>query len=107
MKNINVKKIAVAFGHLVDAGLTKTARVAMLAYVGSKDGVTAHELAKVFNITRPTAYGALVGMQTRHLVRCEVSLQQGERNRTHVGRWFIEPYGKDVLTNFERAFSLS
>ena len=107
MKNINVKTIAVAFGHLVDSGVTKTARVSMLAYVASKDGVTANELAKVFSITRSTAYGAMVDMQNRNLVRCEITIQRVERQHNHVGRWFIEPYGKDVLTNFDRAFSLS
>lgn len=100
MKNIKTKQMAVAFGHLLEAGIKQTARVSMLAYVGSKNGVTANELAKVFKVTRSTAYGAMVDMQHRNLVRCEVTLKCEGSQKNHVGTWFIQPYGKDTLHNF-------
>jgi DNA-binding transcriptional regulator LsrR (DeoR family) len=100
MKNIQTKQMAVAFGHLLEAGIKQTARVSMLAYVGAKNGVTAKEIAKVFGVTRATAYGAMADMATKNLVRCEVTLHVDGSHKTHVGKWFINPYGKDVIANF-------
>ncbi len=99
------KTIAVASAHLMEAGLTRTDRIAMLSYVAAKDGVDTIEMAKAFGTTRQHIYGAMIGLQKAKLARQEI--RHGNSRKTSVGYWYATPYAKDVLSNFMGSFQPS
>jgi len=106
MESTQIKKIALSVAHLLDVGISRMERVAMLAFVATKNGISANELAKCFNLTRSTVYSAMVTMEKAGLCRQEVRLEKREKHRVHVGYWYINPYGKDVLANFSNALQV-
>lgn len=98
MKEKTYKTIAVASANLLQAGLTRTDRIAMLAYVAAKDGVDTIEMAKAFKTSRQHIYGAMVALEKARLTRQEI--RHGNGRKTSVGYWYPTPYAKDVLSNF-------
>ena len=56
-----LKNIAVSVARLLEAGITKTDRLSMLAYIASRDvGVDTGEVGRAFNSSRAKIYGAMV-----------------------------------------------
>lgn len=95
------KTIAVASAHLMEAGLTRTDRIAMLSFVAAKDGVDTIEMAKAFKTSRQHIYGAMIGLEKAKLTRQEIRRGEGRKS---VGYWYATPYAKDVLSNFMGSF---
>ena len=107
MDTIQIKKIAVSVAHLLDAGISRMERLAMLAFVATREGgISANDLAKCFDMTRSTVYSAMMAMSRAGLCRQEVRLEKMGKNKIHVGYWYINPYGKDVLANFSNALQV-
>ena len=106
MEATQIKKIAISVAHLLDAGISRMERLAMLAFVATRDGISAQDLAKCFNMTRSTVYSAMMAMSKAGLCRQEVRLEKMGKNKIHVGYWYIKPYGKDVLANFSNALQV-
>ena len=99
------KTIAVASAHLLEAGLTRTDRIAMLSFVAAKDGVDTMEMAKAFGTTRQHIYGAMTALEKARLTRQEI--RHRNDGKKSVGYWYPTPYAKDVLSNFVGSFQPS
>jgi len=103
-----LKNIAVSVAHLLEAGITKTDRLSMLAYIASRDvGVDTGEVGRAFNSSRDRIYGAMVACEKRNLTRQEIRYEIKGGSTRKVGYWFVTPYAKDVLSNFSSALQIN
>ena len=48
-----LKNIAMSVAHLLEAGITQTERLSMLAYIAAKDGVDTGEVGRAFAAIAP------------------------------------------------------
>ncbi len=92
------KTLAVATAHLLEAGLKRTERITILAYVAAKDGVETMDIANAFKTSRQNAYGSMTALEKARLTRQEICYDKDRKIR--VGYWYATPYAKDVLSNF-------
>lgn len=105
---IQLKNIAVSVAHLLEAGITKTDRLSMLAYIAAKDvGVNTGEVGRAFNASRAKIYGAMVACEKLNLTRQEIRREIKRGGIKKVGYWFITPYAKDVLSNFSSSLQIN
>jgi hypothetical protein len=114
---IELKNIAVSVAHLLEAGITKTDRLSMLAYIASRDvGVNTAEVGRAFNVSRAKIYGAMVACEQHNLTRQEIRYEikggatkkGGASGATKkVGYWYVTPYAKDVLSNFSSSLQIN
>ena len=102
-----LKKIAVSVAHLMEAGITQTNRISMLAYVAAKKGVNTGEVARAFKASRPKIYGAMVALEKCHLTRQELRVEMEGGVKNKVGYWYATPYAKDVLINFFNSLQIN
>ena len=102
-----LKNIAVSVAHLLDAGITQTDRVSMLAYIAAKDGVDTGEVGKAFKASRAKIYGAMVALEKRNLTRQELRVEMENGVKNKVGYWHATPYAKDVLSNFSSSLQIN
>lgn len=101
-----LKNIAVSVAHLLEAGITQTERLSMLAYIASKDGVDTGEVGKAFKSSRAKIYGAMIALQKLNLTRQELRVEMEDGVKNKVGYWYATPYAKDVLSNFSNSLQL-
>ena len=103
-----LKNIAVSVARLLEAGITKTDRLSMLAYIASRDvGVDTGEVGRAFNASRAKIYGAMVACEKLNLTRQEIRYQIKDGSMKKVGYWFVTPYAKDVLSNFSSSLQIN
>jgi len=103
-----LKNIAVSVARLLEAGITKTDRLSMLAYIASRDvGVDTGEVGRAFNSSRAKIYGAMVACEKLNLTRQEIRYQIKDGSMKKVGYWFVTPYAKDVLSNFSSSLQIN
>ena len=103
-----LKNIAVSVARLLEAGITKTDRLSMLAYIASRDvGVDTGEVGRAFNASRAKIYGAMVACEKLNLTRQEIRYQIKLGGTKKVGYWFVTPYAKDVLSNFSSSLQIN
>jgi|TARA_R110000744_G_C19203717_1_gene545255 hypothetical protein len=102
-----LKNIAMSVAHLLEAGITQTERLSMLAYIAAKDGVDTGEVGRAFRASRPKIYGAMAALQKLNLTRQELrdEVENGVKNK--VGYWYATPYAKDVLSNFSSSLQIN
>jgi hypothetical protein len=102
-----LKNIAVSVAHLLEAGITQTERLSMLAYIAAKEGVNTGEVGPAFRASRAKIYGAMIALEKLNLTRQELRIEMEDGVKNKVGYWYATPYAKDVLSNFSSSLQIN